>query len=164
MHVSAAHLLHIAFGEVMPQCCRMLCFRKAVWPNCSFSSWAWLHAALLQMLGKPNLLSGLSNSLSESDDAEGEEGSSNLLLCRFSHQTGYQGGGNDEKVTERALTSLKPCWWVQLQHTAIFSGTRIYLIHLIFFLWGGVRGVGWSVSSVTSITPHCNGSRNAAGR
>lgn len=29
MHVSAACLLHIAFRRVMPQCCRLLCFKKA---------------------------------------------------------------------------------------------------------------------------------------
>lgn len=50
MLVSAAHVLHIAFREVMPQCCRMLCFKKGCvtklllqllsWAPCSSSAGA----------------------------------------------------------------------------------------------------------------------------
>lgn len=143
---SAVHCLQRGDASVLQD----VVFQKELWPKCSFSSWAQLPAALLQMLGKPR-----------------------TLLQQFPEwglmmQRGRKAPAPSLVVVmmrlQRALAFLKPCWWVQSQHAAILGGIRIYLIYIAFFLWGGVRGVRCSVSSVTSIRPHCYGSRNARGK
>lgn len=92
------------------------------------------------------------------DAAEGEEGSSTLLLCslhqeRCPSQTGCRGGANDGEITETSLTCPQT---LQVNPATVHSSTwwhqDLYYvpIYLFFFLWGGEKGVkGVSIMKVS---------------
>lgn len=153
-----AGLLHVAFREVIPQCHRTLCFRKGC-----------VTKLILQLLGLAPLSSSANSGEAQAPLWPQQFPEWDLMMQRGKKAPASSSSADSARsdaparlavkvvvMMGRSLRELwhlsKSCWWVQPQHAAILGGIRIYLIYLIFFFWGGARGVGCSVSSESPVS------------